>query len=143
MRIYRKAARLLSTKKFDQKNGSGRGSIPSPEEVSSLLAQSNNLSPHYSFFFIREVSMGQDIRIKPIGIVEKAGEVSEIRVFPEYHEGLTAIGDYEKLVILFWMHLQDNEKGKTRLMSSRPRYGKEGFRGSLLLIVLIVLTLLV
>ena len=70
-----------------------------------------------------------DARLRIIGVVEKTGEVSEIRIFPEYCEGLTAIGDYEKIMILFWMHLQDNEEGRTRLISSRPRHGKEGFRG--------------
>jgi tRNA-Thr(GGU) m(6)t(6)A37 methyltransferase TsaA len=70
-----------------------------------------------------------DARLRIIGVVEKAGEVSEIRIFPEYCEGLTAIGDYEQIMILFWMHLQDNEEGRTRLISSRPRHGKEGFRG--------------
>ena len=70
-----------------------------------------------------------DARFRIIGVVEKAGEVSEIRIFPEYCEGLTAIGDYEKIMILFWMHLQDNEEGRTRLISSRPRHGKDGFRG--------------
>ncbi len=37
----------------------------------------------------------EDIKLRPIGIVEKAGEISIIRLFPEYHQGLTAIGDYE------------------------------------------------
>ena len=72
---------------------------------------------------------GEDISVKAIGIVEKVGEISEIRIFPEYHQGLFAIEDYEKLMILFWMHLQDNEEGRSRLMSSRPRHGREGFRG--------------
>ena len=73
--------------------------------------------------------MGENFKLKTIGIVEKAGEISEIRIFPEYHQGLTAIGDYDKLMVLFWMHKQDNEEGRSRLMSSRPRHGKEGFRG--------------
>ena len=70
-----------------------------------------------------------DARLRIIGVVEKAGEVSEIRIFPEYCEGLTAIGDYEQIMILFWMHLQDNEEGRTRLISSRPRHGRKGYRG--------------
>ena len=70
-----------------------------------------------------------DAKLRVIGVVEKAGEISEIRIFPEYSEGLTAIGDYETIMILFWMHLQDHEEGRSRLMSSRPRHGKEGFRG--------------
>ena len=73
--------------------------------------------------------MGEDLKLRPVGIVEKADEISEIHVYPKYHQGLTAIADYEKLMILFWMHLQDNEEGRSRLMSSRPRHGKKGFRG--------------
>ena len=45
--------------------------------------------------------MSVDLRVKPIGIVEKANEVSEIQIYPEYHQGLTAVVDYEKLMILF------------------------------------------
>jgi len=70
-----------------------------------------------------------DARLRIIGVVEKAGEVSEIRIFPKYCKGLTAICDYKKLMILFWMHLRDNEEGRNRLISSRPRHGKEGYRG--------------
>jgi len=70
-----------------------------------------------------------DAKLRMIGVVEKAGEVSEIRIFPEYCEGLTAIGDYEKIMILFWMHLRNNEEDRSRLMNSRPRHGKEGKRG--------------
>ena len=56
--------------------------------------------------------MEEDIKLRPIGIVEKAGEISEIRIFPEYHQGLTAIGDYQKLMVLFWMRLQDNARAR-------------------------------
>jgi formylmethanofuran dehydrogenase subunit E len=64
-----------------------------------------------------------------IGVVERAGEISVIQIFPEFCEGLQAIGDYDNIMILFWMHLQDNEEGRNRLISSRPRREKEGFRG--------------
>ena len=64
-----------------------------------------------------------------IGVVERAGEISVIQMFPEFCEGLQAIGDYDNIMILFWMHLQDNEEGRRRLTSSRPRHGKEGMRG--------------
>ena len=73
--------------------------------------------------------MGEEYRIKPIGVVEKAGDLSVIHVYSEFHQGLTAIGDYERLMVLFWMHLRDNEEDRSKLMSSRPRHGKEGFRG--------------
>ena len=62
--------------------------------------------------------MEEDIKLRPIGIVEKAGEISEIRIFPEYHQGLTAIGDYQKLMVLFWMHIQDNARALAVLVVS-------------------------
>lgn len=67
--------------------------------------------------------------LKYIGVVESAGETSEIQIFPEFCEGLQAICDYDNIMILFWMHMQDNNEGRKRLISSRPRRGEEGFRG--------------
>ena len=73
--------------------------------------------------------MNEEYVVKPVGVVEKADQVSEIQIFPEYRQALTAIGDYERIMILFWMHINDNLKDRSKLMSSRPRHGKEGFRG--------------
>jgi formylmethanofuran dehydrogenase subunit E len=73
--------------------------------------------------------LNEEYIVKPVGVVEKADQVSEIQLFPEYRQALTAIEDYKKIMILFWMHLNDNLKDRSKLMSSRPRHGKEGFRG--------------
>jgi tRNA-Thr(GGU) m(6)t(6)A37 methyltransferase TsaA len=70
-----------------------------------------------------------DTILQYIGVVESAGETSEIQIFPEYCAGLQAISDYENIMILFWMHMQDNDAGRKRLISSRLRRGEEGFRG--------------
>jgi tRNA-Thr(GGU) m(6)t(6)A37 methyltransferase TsaA len=73
--------------------------------------------------------MGEDYQVKPIGVVEKAGQVSEIHIFQEYRQGLAAVEDYEKLMILFWMHLRDNPQDRSRLMTGRRRHGKNGYSG--------------
>jgi tRNA (adenine37-N6)-methyltransferase len=67
--------------------------------------------------------------LKIIGVVKKANETSEIEIFPEYLRGLNAIEDYDKIMVLFWMYLQDDEQGHTRLTTSRHREKKEGYRG--------------
>jgi len=75
------------------------------------------------------IRVGEEYWLRPIGFVEKAGEVSEICIFSEYHQGLTAVEDYDKLMILFWLHLRDNPKDRSKLMTGRRRLEKEGYRG--------------
>lgn len=70
-----------------------------------------------------------EAKLKIIGVVKKANKTSEIEIFPEYISGLDAIEDYPKIMILFWMHLQDDEQGRTKLTTSRRREKKEGYRG--------------
>ena len=70
-----------------------------------------------------------EIKLNTIGVVEKTNEVSIIKIYPEYVEGLTAIEEYERIMVLFWMHLQDNPRGRSKLTTSRKRKGKPGHRG--------------
>ena len=52
-----------------------------------------------------------------IGIVEKAGEQeARVRVFPEFYAGLKGIEDYSHLIILYWIHLRDNEEERRTLL---------------------------
>jgi len=52
-----------------------------------------------------------------IGIVEKAGEQeARVRVFPEFCAGLKGIEDYSHLIILYWIHLRDNEEERRTLL---------------------------
>jgi len=46
-----------------------------------------------------------------IGIVEKAGELeAKVRIFSEFCDGLKGIEDFSHVIILYWIHLRDNEK---------------------------------
>jgi tRNA (Thr-GGU) A37 N-methylase len=51
-----------------------------------------------------------------IGIVESAGEEeARVRVFPEFCNALKGINGFSHLIILYWVHLRDNEKERSVL----------------------------
>jgi tRNA-Thr(GGU) m(6)t(6)A37 methyltransferase TsaA len=52
-----------------------------------------------------------------IGLVEKAGEEeAKIRIYPEFCSGLKGIGDFSHLIVLYWIHLRDNEEQRRTLL---------------------------
>lgn len=50
-----------------------------------------------------------------IGVVEESGEESTIRIYPPYLPALLGIEAYSHLIILYWMHLRDDEKNRKTL----------------------------
>lgn len=58
-----------------------------------------------------------------IGVVEKAGEQeAKVRIFPEFCAGLKGIEDYSHLIILYWIHLRDNEEERRTLLVFPKRH---------------------
>jgi len=52
-----------------------------------------------------------------IGVVEKAGEQeAKVRVFPEFCVGLKGLTDFSHIIILYWVHLRDNEEDRRTLL---------------------------
>lgn len=52
-----------------------------------------------------------------IGVAEKAGEQeTKVRIFPEFCAGLKGIEDFSHLIILYWIHLRDNEEERRTLL---------------------------
>ena len=52
-----------------------------------------------------------------IGVVEKTGEQeAKVRIFPEFCAGLKGIEDFSHLIILYWIHLRDNEEERRTLL---------------------------
>ena len=52
-----------------------------------------------------------------IGVVEKSGErEGKIRIFPEFCGGLKGIKDFSHIMILYWIHLRDNEQDRRTLL---------------------------
>jgi tRNA-Thr(GGU) m(6)t(6)A37 methyltransferase TsaA len=61
--------------------------------------------------------MGSNGKLRFIGVVEKAGEQeARVRIFPEYCSGLKGIEDFSHLIVLYWIHLRDNEEERRTLL---------------------------
>ena len=50
-----------------------------------------------------------------VGIVEEAGEASQIRIFKEFCEGLHGLDGFSHVIVLFWLHLRDNPEERNTL----------------------------
>ena len=58
-----------------------------------------------------------------IGVVDEEGEQkAKIRIFPEFSDGLKDIENYSHLIILYWIHLRDNEKDRRTLLVFPKRH---------------------
>lgn len=81
--------------------------------------------------------MNNSYKVKPIGIVHssfKTGKevinsktnenVGEIEIFKEYEDGLSDLGGFSHIVVIFWMH-----KSSFRSLKVQPIYHPEKLRG--------------
>jgi len=59
-------------------------------------------------------------RLNFIGIVEDAGELSKVKIFPEFCAGLQRLNDFSHIIILYWFHLLDKENER-RILRVVPR----------------------
>ncbi len=58
---------------------------------------------------------GKD-KLKFIGVVESAGEnEAKVWIFPEFCDALKGIEGFSHVIILYWIHLRDNEKERSIL----------------------------
>ncbi|NIP67487.1 hypothetical protein GWN63_05525, partial [Candidatus Bathyarchaeota archaeon] len=60
--------------------------------------------------------------VRFIGIVEDAGEPSRIRIFPECCDGLQHLHRFSHVIILYWLHLRDNEEERSVLQVAPRRH---------------------
>jgi tRNA-Thr(GGU) m(6)t(6)A37 methyltransferase TsaA len=61
--------------------------------------------------------------VRFIGIVEKTEERrAEVRVFPEYCDGLKGVEYYSHLIILYWIHLRDSIEDRKTLLVYPKRH---------------------
>jgi len=62
-------------------------------------------------------NMNVKSKLRFIGVVEKAGEQeAKVRIFPEFCVGLKGIENFSHLIILYWIHLRDNEDERRTLL---------------------------
>lgn len=65
--------------------------------------------------------MGTQGNVFFIGVVEENGaQKAKLRIFPEFCSGLRGINGFSHLIILYWIHLRDNEEER-RTITVFPR----------------------
>jgi len=51
-----------------------------------------------------------------VGVVEtRDKEEARVRIFPEFSDGLKGIDEFSHLIVLYWIHLRDNERERRTL----------------------------
>ena len=61
--------------------------------------------------------MSQQGKLRFIGVVERAGEQeATVRVFEEFCAGLKGLEAFSHIIILYWIHLRDNERERKTLL---------------------------
>lgn len=53
--------------------------------------------------------MVKEGRLRFIGVVEEAGELSKLKIFPQFCPGVQRLNDFSHVIVLYWFHLRDNE----------------------------------
>ena len=64
--------------------------------------------------------MFKEGELKFIGVVEDAGELSKVKIFPEFCAGLQRLNDFSHIIVLYWFHLRDKENER-RILRVIPR----------------------
>jgi tRNA-Thr(GGU) m(6)t(6)A37 methyltransferase TsaA len=55
-----------------------------------------------------------------IGVVEEAGELARVRIFPEFCAGVQSLDRFSHIILLYWFHLRDREENR-RVLQVTPR----------------------
>jgi tRNA-Thr(GGU) m(6)t(6)A37 methyltransferase TsaA len=48
-------------------------------------------------------------KLRFIGVVEAAGELSKVKIFPQFCAGVRHLNDFSHIIVLYWFHLRDKE----------------------------------
>jgi len=66
---------------------------------------------------IGDTKMSSEATVHFIGVVASAGEQeAQVLIFPEFCSGLRQITSFSHLIVLYWMHLRDDEKERETLL---------------------------
>jgi len=66
--------------------------------------------------------VGKEAKLKFIGVVETVGELSKVRILPEFCQGLEHLNNFSHIIILYWIHLRDNERERRTLQVVPKRH---------------------
>ena len=64
--------------------------------------------------------MSQKGKLTFVGEVESSGEISRVRIFPEFCEGLQDLDGFSHVIVLYWCHLRDTPDDR-RVLKVTPR----------------------
>ena len=67
--------------------------------------------------------MNEKSEVRFIGVVESPGELSRVKIFPEFCVGLQGLNNFSHLIILYWFHLRDKEERRTLRVVPRRHPG--------------------
>lgn len=59
--------------------------------------------------------MNEKSELRFIGVVEGSGELSRVKIFPEFCVGLQGLNNFSHLIILYCFHLRDKEEERRTL----------------------------
>lgn len=59
--------------------------------------------------------MSKESKVNFIGVVESSDELSSLLIFPQFCVGLQGLDNFSHVIILYWLHLRDNEKERSTL----------------------------
>lgn len=57
------------------------------------------------------------------------GDISNIKIYPEYCDGLDSLDNYREITILYWFNQRDNQKHRNVLRVIPRRHGETEERG--------------
>jgi len=66
--------------------------------------------------------MGERAEVRFIGQVESVGDTSTVLVYPEFCPGLLGVEGFSHLIVLYWMHLRDDERNRGALRVTPRRH---------------------
>ena len=67
------------------------------------------------------VLVGDALKVVPIGVVENVDELSRIRIFPEYRDGIFRLEEFSHIIVLYWFHERDTEDERRVLPALEER----------------------
>lgn len=59
--------------------------------------------------------MSKKSEVNFIGVVESSDELSRVLIFPKFCVGLQGLNNFSHIIVLYWLHLRDNEKERSTL----------------------------
>lgn len=66
--------------------------------------------------------MDEKSEVRFIGEVESTSDISTIHIHPDFCQGLLGVESYSHLIILYWMHLRDDDENRGTLLVTPPRH---------------------